>query len=359
MKISLCMIVKNEEDTLGRCLESIKNAVDEIIIVDTGSSDRTKEIANIYTDKVYDFIWCDDFSKARNFAFSKATMDYYMWLDADDIVTKENFEKIKELKEKNNGADVYMLKYAIDFDENNNTTFWYYRERIIKKCKEAFWEGKVHEAIVPFGNIEYMDITIEHRKINLQYSDRNLKIYENMEKNRENFNPREMYYYGRELFYHSRYKDAINLLKKFVKQKDGWIENKIDAYKIIAFSYKNMGNNSKYFKNMIKANSIDTPRADVCCHIASYFMDKNNFIQSIFWYKNALNCEKDYDKGGFIQPDYYDYIPYIQLCVCLDKIGKVEEAFEYNKKAGEVKSNSNAVKFNNEYFNNKLKRGSK
>lgn len=354
MKISLCMIVKNEEDTLKRCLESIKNAVDEIVIVDTGSSDRTKEIANSYTNKVYDFIWCDDFSKARNFAFSKATMDYYMWLDADDVVTEENIEKIKKLKEKNDGADVYMLKYAVSFDENNNITFWYYRERILKKCNETLWEGKVHEAITPFGNIEYLDITIEHRKIYVKDSIRNLKIYENMEKNGESFNPREMYYYGRELFYHNKYNKAVNMLKKFIKQKNGWIENKIDAYKIIAFSYKNMGNDSKYFKNMIKANSIDTPRADICCHIGNYFMEKNNFMQAIFWYKNALNCEKNDGKSGFIEPDYYDYIPYIQLCVCLDRIGKVKEAFEYNKKAGEIKKYSNAVKFNNLYFKNKL-----
>ena len=71
--ISLCMIVKNEEKVLARCLDSIADLMDEIIIVDTGSSDNTKEIAKKYTDKIYDFTWIDDFSAARNFAFSKAT----------------------------------------------------------------------------------------------------------------------------------------------------------------------------------------------------------------------------------------------------------------------------------------------
>ena len=82
--VSLCMIVRNEEDVLGRCLESVKDIVDEIIIVDTGSTDRTKEIAGRFTNTVYDFPWIDDFSAARNFSFSKATMDYQMWLDADE-----------------------------------------------------------------------------------------------------------------------------------------------------------------------------------------------------------------------------------------------------------------------------------
>ena len=69
--ISLCMIVRNEEDVLERYLKSIADVVDEIIIVDTGSVDKTKEIAKKFTDHIYDFPWVDDFSAARNFAFSK------------------------------------------------------------------------------------------------------------------------------------------------------------------------------------------------------------------------------------------------------------------------------------------------
>ena len=76
--VSLCMIVKNEEDVLARCLDSVKDLVDEIIIVDTGSKDRTKEIAHTYTDNVFDFVWIDDFAAARNFAFSKAKCMYCM-----------------------------------------------------------------------------------------------------------------------------------------------------------------------------------------------------------------------------------------------------------------------------------------
>ena len=74
--ISLCMILKNEEKVLARCLDSISELVDEIIIVDTGSIDHTKEIASNYTSHIYSFPWCDDFSAARNYAFSKASMDY-------------------------------------------------------------------------------------------------------------------------------------------------------------------------------------------------------------------------------------------------------------------------------------------
>ena len=74
--VSLCMIVKNEEKVLERCLDTIADLVEEIIIVDTGSTDATKKLARRYTEKVYDFQWVDDFSAARNFAFSKAQMEY-------------------------------------------------------------------------------------------------------------------------------------------------------------------------------------------------------------------------------------------------------------------------------------------
>ena len=92
-EISLCMIVRNEEEVIERCLKSICDLVDEIIIVDTGSTDKTKQIVSKYTDKIYDFEWVNDFAKARNYSFSKATKDYILWLDADDVILEEDRKK--------------------------------------------------------------------------------------------------------------------------------------------------------------------------------------------------------------------------------------------------------------------------
>ena len=94
VSISLCMIVRNEEEVLARCLDSVRAAVDEIVIVDTGSTDRTKEIASEYTEKIFDYKWCEDFSAARNFAFSKGHMDYLMWLDADDVLPEASLKAL-------------------------------------------------------------------------------------------------------------------------------------------------------------------------------------------------------------------------------------------------------------------------
>ena len=99
VSISLCMIVKDEERVLKRCLDSLQGLMDEIIIVDTGSKDATREIAARYTDKIYDFPWIQDFSAARNFAFSKASCDYIYSADADEVIDEENRERFKALKE--------------------------------------------------------------------------------------------------------------------------------------------------------------------------------------------------------------------------------------------------------------------
>ena len=96
--ISLCMIVKNEEEVLERCLNSLKGLMDEIIIVDTGSTDSTKEIAARYTDKIYDFSWCDDFAAVRNFSFSKATQEYIYAPDADEVLDDTNRRRFMMLK---------------------------------------------------------------------------------------------------------------------------------------------------------------------------------------------------------------------------------------------------------------------
>ena len=90
ISVSMCMIVKNEQSILKRCLDSYAGIYDELIIVDTGSTDNTKEIAAQYTDKVYNFAWCDDFAEARNFAFSKASCDYILSVDADEELDFHN-----------------------------------------------------------------------------------------------------------------------------------------------------------------------------------------------------------------------------------------------------------------------------
>lgn len=349
--ISLCMIVKDEEAVLPRILSQMKPVADEIIIVDTGSSDNTKAIARQFTDLVFDYPWNEDFSAARNFANSKASMDYWMWLDADDYIAESDQNLLIELKNSlDSSTDVVMMKYVTGFDDQNNPAFLYYRERLMKNNKTFVWNGKVHEAVTPSGAIVYLPIEIQHRKIKPSDSDRNLRIYETALKNGETLEPRHQFYYGRELFFHQRYEAAIDIFKHFLTEPAGWIENQIDACLQLSHCFERLGKNKESLLSLFYSFTLDIPRAEVCCEIGRLMVKGDSLPQAIFWYQQALFCKADDISGAFIQKDCYDYLPYIQLCVCYDRLGQHEKALEYHKLSKKVKPDSEAVKLNEKYF---------
>ncbi len=124
--ISLCMIVKDEEQFLEKCLQSVQGLVDEIVIVDTGSIDRTKEIANTFTKKVFDFQWCDNFSAARNESLKHAIGDWILVLDADEILPDESKAKIKKAvneAETNNVYGYFLPQVTLTNIHLNHPTF--------------------------------------------------------------------------------------------------------------------------------------------------------------------------------------------------------------------------------------------
>ncbi len=349
--ISLCMIVKNEEKYLARCLDSVANLVEEIIIVDTGSTDRTTEIASNYTSKIYSHLWTDDFSDARNYSFSKASMDYCMWMDADDVLEKTEEEKFLKLKHSlSPDTDIVMMKYNTAFDEAGTPSFSYFRERWIKNCSKYRWIGAVHEVIPPNGSVIYSDIAICHKKIDAGNPDRNLKIYQKMLADGKTLDLRQQYYYGRELYYHQKYEEAIPVFEQFLASPEGWIENKIEACSICADCYYKLDQEHSALMTLLRSLSFDLPRAELCCKIGKHFLERGNYHSSIYWYKTVLHTAKNEYSCGFILPDCYDYIPLLQLCVCYDKIGDRQKAKEYNDRAGKCKPYSKAYLYNKHYF---------
>lgn len=349
--VSICMIVKNEEDVLGRCLESIEGMADEIIVVDTGSTDRTKEIASRFTERIYDFKWIDDFAAARNFAFSLAAMEYCMWLDADDLFLEEDCLAFKKMKKSlSPSVDVVMMKYNTGFDEKGNVTFSYYRERLIKNHAGMLWKGAVHEVIEPRGEIIYSECAVTHRKLHPSDPDRNLRIFEKLIADGKELDPRQQYYYARELYYHKRYSDAAAVFEAFLDEGNGWLENKIDACLHCSYCRFEMGEWEQAVRILFRSFVYDSPRAEICCEIGKLFMEKQQFVQAAYWYECARGCERDDSRGGFTSADCYTYIPCIQLCVCYDRLGSREKACEYNELAALYKPDSKAVEMNRNYF---------
>lgn len=352
--ISLCMIVKNEEDVLDRCLTSVEAAVDEIIIVDTGSTDNTIDIAQRHHAKLYSFKWIDDFAAARNYSFDAATMDYILWLDADDIITPSELRKLLQLKQDfNEMFDIIVMMYHTAFDAAGRPTFSFPRERLIRRGANLRWEGAVHETIPYVANRYISDIAIEHHKLHSSDPKRNLRILEKL-KAEGNLNVRQQYYYARELADHQRYEEALIQYEKFLNDPTGWIENKIDACQGLALCHSQLGHKQEILQSLFHSFLYAAPRGEVCCAIGSYFYEQQECTQAVFWFQLATQLPIPEMTGSFINRDCYGYIPWISLCCCYDKQQDWQHAWLANEQAGMIKPDDTAYLYNRKYLSQRF-----
>lgn len=349
MKISLCMIVKNEEEVLPRCLNSVKNLVDEIIIADTGSTDQTVEIANAYTEKIYPFVWNDDFSAARNFSFSKAEGDYILWLDADDFISPENAARFSVLRKQlsEEQPDMVMCPYDIAFDKNGNALSTFFRERLIRRSAGFVWKGRVHECIAPRGKLARSEFRVFHLGSKKVRGARNLHIYQKWA-GEEPLGGRDKFYYGRELYYNKLYTEAIAVLTEMLNG-EGWYVNKIEACKILSYCYAEKGDRENALSALFRSFQYGEPRASVVCEIAKRFQ-KDRLREAVFWYEAALNCQDHSEEGDFEEPTARTLIPLLELTCCYFSLGETERAFFYHQKAEELFPEHPSVQYNRKFF---------
>ncbi len=158
--LSLCMIVKDEEKFLPTCLESVKDHVDEIIIVDTGSTDRTVDVAAEYNAKIYHHPWENSFSKARNYSLSYAKCDWILILDADEEVEKEDAYKLREVIKDN---EVNVIKLPVFYKPKGGRNLSVSSsERIFRNYIHIHYEGIVHNSLKYSGSNKNVNLRIYH-----------------------------------------------------------------------------------------------------------------------------------------------------------------------------------------------------
>ncbi|MCH5162155.1 MAG: glycosyltransferase family 2 protein [Clostridiales bacterium] len=349
MSLSLCMIVKNEADVLGRALSDASVYADEIIIVDTGSTDGTKDVAREFTDKIYDFEWRDDFAAARNFAFSKATGDYCMWLDADDVVPITSARAIARLMKHIGDADVVMLPYVIS--EDGPRSYSYYRERIVRNRPDYLFVGRVHEAIALSGNVVYKSVPVYHRKPSRKSdSTRNLDIYKRMLAENAAFSPRDRYYYARELYFNDETVAAARELERFIVEPDGFYVNKIDACLILSRCYRKNGDRQAAYLALFDSFLFGLPTGEVACEIALMYFADEKYALAAYWFERAATAKPDVKSGAFVDTEYYAFFPLVWLSVCYDKLGKTRTAYRYHCRARKLRPDHPSVIANDRYF---------
>lgn len=358
MELSLCMIVRNEEKCLARCLDSVRGAVEEIIILDTGSTDATKEIARRYTDRVEDYVWQDDFSSARNASMAMATKPYILWLDADDVLESAEREKLIALKRRLDGSvDAVMTPYHYAHEENGEPTLIFERERIVRREAGFRFEGVVHEAMTVGGVVWHEDIVVRHTGEHGESSaQRNLAIYEKWRSKGMTFTPRDRYYYARELLSCGHTERALEAFEAYLALGQGMKENIADAHLLRGRCLFRLGRLEEARCAYLFALGMGLPGAQPLCALGEICMQAERYEEAVFWYRAALLCGVPSAGLAFVQPQWSGYVPLMQLCVCYDRLGQKGLASQMNERALLARPNDRAALENRAYFQRMLQK---
>ncbi|GIP17374.1 beta 1,4 glucosyltransferase [Paenibacillus montaniterrae] len=347
--ISLCMIVRDEEETLERVLASVAGIADEINIVDTGSIDRTREIACRFTDRVFDYPWHDHFADARNFSFFQATQDYILWLDADDVIEEEDRQRFIALKQSlNPSIDHVIMPYKVGFDEAGKPTVVLRRTRLVRRDRHFLWEGAVHEDLAVYGTCLESDVCIIHRK-QKPNTDRNLQIYRKLQEKGEKFSVRDLFYFANELKDHQLDEEAVKEYKRMLDTGQGWKEDNIRACLNMAECYARLGDREKRFAALAHALMYEKPQPELACALGGFFWDEQQYDSAIFWYTVAIEGSQS-EAMAVWNEAIGTWFPHLQLCLCYSRLERYEEAFRHNELALRYHPTHPSLLYNRQYF---------
>lgn len=351
MSLSLCMIVKNEENTLSRCLESVKGIVDEIILVDTGSTDNTVEIAKSYGAKVFFYKWDNSFANARNYSLSKASKDWILIMDADDELVQEDKDKVALLiNNEENMLNAYLgetLSYSGEI--KNYNIYSNLNIRFIRNGKGYKFIGDIHEQIKPGSEDEkkqiflgLVDIRFYHYGylnetiIEKNKRKRNMDIIEKMLKNNPN-NAFMLYNMGVEYSAKGEYFEALNYLNKAYKNftPTAGFGSKLILKMISCNEYLNN------LDECLKLIEVGEKYYPACTEYefckANIFYKKRNYLSAI---ESAKKCISMGESPVLLREvsGVGTYKSYYLLGIIAYNIGDYEDAYYYLNKALKINS---------------------
>lgn len=288
--ISVCMIVKNEELVLARCLDSLKGIADELIIVDTGSTDRTKEIAAHYTDKIYDYKWEDDFSKARNFSFSKATKEYIYCADADEVIDEENQKKFLQLKQVLL-PEIEIVQMMYCNQKQYNTTYNFdkeYRPKLYKRVRNFTWQNPIHEMVCIEPIVYDSEIEILHMPTG-SHGKRDFSLFQKMFQKGTYMNKHLHNMYARELFIAGTREDFIAAKECFlssIRETKRSIDEIKEAACVLAHIFRLEREVVSFFQYVMK-DIVTEPSSEACYELGMFYMEIGQIEEASNWFYNS------------------------------------------------------------------------
>jgi glycosyltransferase involved in cell wall biosynthesis len=358
MTVSVAMIVRNEERTLGRCLESLYGYVDEIVVVDTGSDDATKEIAARYTEKIHEIAWCDDFATARQFAFDQATGDWVMWVDADDVVV--HADRIRPLVEHVPAAiGGFYWRYVIDWDAMGSPRCVYWRERCVRNDNSFRWAGRVHEVLTSSAAhtlVQSADVVVEHHPVagaTPEKQGRNLRILEAEYAESGGFpEPRLLFYLGREYADAGNYPRAIEVLEHYLRLAI-WDDERYLAQIRVADLQRGQGNYAHALDADLRALKICPRWPDAYFGLAETYYFLEDWPKVIHWTEIGRSMPLP-DTMLFTNPLDYRYNWMIYYTNALHHVGQTEQALLWTRQALEISPDDVWHRHNFDFFTRTL-----
>lgn len=331
VKISFHLIVKNEEKNIIACFDSFKGVYDELIVVDTGSTDKTKELCEKYTDNIFDFAWIDDFAAARNFALEKCSGDVIGWTDLDDRLVGDPMTFRHLLEERLKVSDVIDIPYIYDVAEGK-ASLQYNRRRFWKKGA-VIWEGRIHEYPKVISDAKITSINefsyLHCRGVNTD-SDRNIRILENIVKEGHP-TPRDLFYYGKELCYRQRLREAALIFLRYIEVSN-YPDEKHRAMYELALCFYSLGDKVNAKKWALKAIDLNANYCEPYTLVGRIYGDAWDWANARAWFQHAIDLPPP-PSGWFDYVPERTYIPLEWLAIAEYRLGHHDQAREAHKRA--------------------------
>lgn len=329
ISISLCMIVRNEEKVLARCLSSFAPLVDEIIIVDTGSNDQTKTIARQFTDKIYDFEWTNQFCDARNYSFSKASMDYIYCADADEFIDSENQQLFEHLKVAMH-PEIEIVQMLYRNSSSFNPQYNYKEElrpKLYKRLRTFVWEFPIHEQVRLTPILFDSDIVIHHHPQGL-HCERDFKCFLSLFENQKYMDKRLLTMYAKELYFvgsDQNFVDSEAIFLSLFNDSENDPELLELGFCVLCRSYLIQNRTTCFMKYAMKSVA-GLGCSEVCTLLGDYYFSLNDYEESSLWYYNALT-----QTNSILNIDYEGKLPLLGLEKVALKMGNLEKAAEFRQ----------------------------
>jgi len=304
--ITLSMIVKNEEKYIKECLESVKGIVDEIVVVDTGSTDDTIKIAKSFGAKIYSYKWINDFAAARNFALVKSTGDWILYLDADERLLSKSKNELKKLTRLKSDEAYYCRINNIDNVNNRPSVMAYVR--LFPNDKNLKFEGAIHEQIESSlkqnkYKIKNSLIEIDHIGYSLTSEELKLKAKRNLQVLLEEYKKKKSPY----ISFH-------------LGQTYGLLENKEKAL--------------RYFYQALEGHELKKEyKALAYRYIGISLAEKQNFAAAEDYLKNSIECDPDQPLNLLAASEVYLATgKFKDACTCCYQAYKINKQYSEGKK---------------------------